>query len=349
MFQSTASILYIQKQLLEKVAFVEKMAKSKGSRKRKNGVVETYTGAQVCGEVIFGEDAEGLGWRVMTNPILMEKISDYLSYIDLAAFCLASKTTKKIVDQMDSSCWRRRAFKLDAVLRLDSTITTNTTSYKQKFFINKSNIGRLANELKTKIDGEIAVSRDSIRVSKDFSQQELALTASLNHHGMLGEVSCKRLLLGNVNLSSIPIQHLGSLSACVKNIVFFGEKVIPNISVLLNEVKCDMLTFLDQTLEADETLALVRAMKTRVRIVTLVNHKGTVDVSALKTFDGKGTCEQVWLVKFDGIPIENTSRLTEDDMKKLAKTINWGVTYENRMGETIIIYRRTPEEDEDMD
>ena len=86
---------------------------------------------EVPGEVTLSEAAGGSGWRVLTNPIMMEKNSDFLSDKDLLAMCLASKTARKIVDQMDSICWRKRALKLKAVLREDATVTTDPTSYPQ--------------------------------------------------------------------------------------------------------------------------------------------------------------------------------------------------------------------------
>ena len=85
---------------------------------------------EVPGEVTLGEAEGGSGWRVMTNPITMEIIANFLSDKDLVSLCLTSKTTKNIVKQMDSSCWRKRAQKLEAVLRLDATDSTSTT-YKE--------------------------------------------------------------------------------------------------------------------------------------------------------------------------------------------------------------------------
>ena len=239
----------------------------------------------------------------MTIPIMMEKISNFLSYKDLVALCLASKTTKKIVDQMDSSCWRKRALKLEAVLRFeDATVTTDSTSYKEMFLILKSKVERLANRIRAKIEdnsGSITVSNS--QDSKYMSLQELVRTASLIHRGMLGEVSCERLCLADVNLSTIFSQHLGSLAASVTDQVFFGGNIIiPHLGVFLDKVKCDKLTFLSQTFNTEETLAMVRAMQTRVRIVILIHSRGNVDVRAMRNFDGKGRCEQVWVVGSEG-------------------------------------------------
>ena len=88
----------------------------------------------------------------MTNPIMMETISKFLSDKDLVALCLASKTTKKIVDQIDSSCWRKRALKLETVLRLDdATDDTDSTSFIERFLVFKPKVERLAKMIRDKI------------------------------------------------------------------------------------------------------------------------------------------------------------------------------------------------------
>merc|ERR1719312_1183794 len=95
---------------------------------------------------------------------------------------------------MDSSCWRRRVFKLEAVLRLDATVSTFSNSYKERYLILKSEVERLVNTIRAKIEEKSGVINVSdYQDSKYFSLQELASTTSLIHHDMLGEVSCKSL------------------------------------------------------------------------------------------------------------------------------------------------------------
>ena len=286
--------------------------------------------------VILCEAAGPSRLNVMMNPILMDKIANYLSDKDLVALCLASKTTKKIIDRMDSSCWGKRAKLLEAVLRLEATDWTRTSS-KERFLILKPEVDRLSLAIRGKIEDNLGViqlhgSVDEARESKFMSQQELASASSLVHHGMLGEVNCRALKLWNVimDLSSIPPQQLGSLAACVRDHVCIGRDVtIPDLGVLLDTVKSEYI-FIDKTLGTEDTLALVRAMQTRVkRVILLIMSKSVaVDiVMALKTYDGKGRCEEIRLVLSLRLrdSIEETNGRTEN-IRKWAQTIGWDVT-----------------------
>ena len=125
------------------------------------------------------------------NLILMDTIAKLLSDKDLVALCLTSKTTKKIVDQMDSSCWRKRANILEAVLTLEAT---DRTSSKERYLFLKPKVERLALTIRRKIEDNMGVIQ--VRPSVSFrpatheeesqfmSLQELTNTASLVHHGI---------------------------------------------------------------------------------------------------------------------------------------------------------------------
>ena len=217
----------------------------------------------------------------MTNPIIMEIIANCVSDKDLVSLCLASKTTKKIVDQMDSSCWRKRAQKLEAFLRMH-TRATDSTPYKERYILLIPKVERLVNRVRGMIEDNLGVINvdphylDNLDVTDDdrevMSLQDLANTASLVHHDMLGEVSIEELELWSGNLSSIPPELLGSLASCVKDRVSItiGEDVIiPNLGVLMDKIKSNLITIRHsgKTLGADEILALVRAMQTRVKTV----------------------------------------------------------------------------------
>ena len=56
--------------------------------------------------------------------------------------------------------------------------------------------------------------------------------------------------------------------------------------------------------------------------MVLIN--SSVDVRALRNFDGKGICEEICVLGKDSN--EDTGTITEEDMRKLAQTIDWGVT-----------------------
>ena len=84
----------------------------------------------------------------------MEKIADLLSDKDLVSLCLASKSSKKIVDRMDSSCWRKRAQKLEAVLRL---VFADSTPYKERYLILIPEVKRLAHRIRGLIEDNLVV------------------------------------------------------------------------------------------------------------------------------------------------------------------------------------------------
>ena len=285
------------------------------------------------------------GWRAMTNPIIMEKIADFLSDKDLVCLCLTSKITKKIVDQMDSSCWRKRAQKLEAVLRLH-TPATDSTPYKERYLLLIPEVERLANRIRGMIEdnsGIIDVDPDYLYTDDDcelMSLQDLANTASLVHYDMVGEVSIQFLQLWSGDLSSIPPYHLGSLAACVTDQVFIGRNLtIHDLGVLLDKVKSENI-FIDKNLETDVTLAaLVQAMQTRVKTVFLIDD-AVVCKTLLKTYGGKGKCEEIRVEMLDSIETHE-----EDMMRQLAQTIDWDVDVtvtveQSDPFETEIIFKR---------
>jgi len=296
-------------------------------------------------EVTFSEAADGIGWRVMTNPIMMEKISHFLSDKDLVALCMASKTTKNIVDQMDSSCWRKKVQKLEAVLRLDATDSTSTT-YKERFIILKSEVDRLANTIKGIMEDDFSSITVFPQDPKSMSLQDLARAASLVHHGILGEVSFENFHLESVNLSSIPTQQLGSLAACVTDeVCIHGDVNIPNLGVLLDKVWCYSLIFTNRTLQTEDTSALIRAMQTRVYKVDVI-YEHIVDrefIRALRNYDGKGECAEVMLFVKEMDP--NTFRYTEEDLRQCAQAIDWDV----QVIHTLFIIRRKQHQEDESD
>ena len=179
--------------------------------------------------------------------------------------------------------------------------------------------------------------------SQFMSLQELAITASLVHHGMHGEVNCKALKLWNVimDLSSIPHKQLGSLAACVTDDVFIGSHVtIPDLKVLLDKVMSENL-FICRSLGTDETLALVRAMQTRVKRVSL--HGEFVDNMALRTYDGKGRCEEVRSIGARRLRDSIEIQVRTENIRRWAQSIDWDVTEDSVIllyGPVIKIERR---------
>ena len=157
-------------------------------------------GSKVSGEDTLCEASGGSRWRAVNNPIIMEIIANFLSDKDLVSLCLTSKKTKKIVDLMDSSCWRKRAKKLEAVLRLH-TCDTVSTPYKERYILLRPEVERLANRIRGKIEENSGVIVVGPMNTQFMSLQEIADTAILVHHNMLGDVSIKSLMLLNGDLS----------------------------------------------------------------------------------------------------------------------------------------------------
>ena len=99
---------------------------------------------------------------------------------------------------------------------------------------------------------------------------EIALAASLAHHGMFG--SMKYMKLSNVDLTSVPAEHLGALASCATGGVKINE-VISDLSPILDNIKCKWLRVnYRRSLGSEETQAQVRAMESRVQWVTLNGH-----------------------------------------------------------------------------
>merc|ERR1719500_1926060 len=122
--------------------------------------------------------------------------------------------------------------------------------------------------------------------------------ASLAHYGFL--VSVRSLNLENVSESSIPIEHLASLVACVKDNVTIGgysrySGRSTDLLAILDNVQCECVSIVN-ILYAEEYSALFRAMKTRVRKLCfncVLCFSIEKLYEELKKYDGKGKCEQI--------------------------------------------------------
>ena len=85
--------------------------------------------------------------------------------------------------------------------------------------------------------------------------------ASLAYHGLLGQAEENTCLaLKNVDLTSVPDEHLASLLSRVATNVYIHNISDCGLVTTLNFVKCKGLT-LSQSLGSEETRALVQAME----------------------------------------------------------------------------------------
>ena len=148
---------------------------------------------------------------------------------------------------------------------------------------------------------------------------EILTAASLAHLGLLGAVH--RIRLKDVDLASVPEEHLAALVSCVTDRVNIRNVTnCPTLSII-NSVKCKWLGIVMQSLGTEETQALVRALESRVERVYLGN-RVSMDIDALTQYGGHGKCwELIYHDKFDRYSYE---------LESWAQRINWAVNHESR-------------------
>jgi len=151
---------------------------------------------------------------------------------------------------------------------------------------------------------------------------EITTAASLAHHGVLGSV--KWLKLWDVDLYSVPAELLASLVSSVTKSVATVNVGNCDLIIILDSVKCKVLSIHSQTLSNGETRALVRAMESRVEMVFLGKmwtwmHGGvSLDITALIQYSGQGKCREVWCWT-------DTADRYWEEMRSWAQRMNWRV------------------------
>ena len=100
---------------------------------------------------------------------------------------------------------------------------------------------------------------------------EITCAASLAHHRLLGSVNVMRL--HDVDLTSVPAEHLASLASCVTMRVAIRNVSGCGLVTILDSVNCAQLVITDQSLGCEETQALLWAMESGVKKVVLGGHR----------------------------------------------------------------------------
>ena len=113
------------------------------------------------------------------------------------------------------------------------------------------------------------------------SLPEITTAASLAHYGFLRPVEEMRLQY--VDLSSVPAEHMASLAACVTDRVIISNVHNFDLINILDNIECQSCYIHGHSLNREESLALVRAMESRVEKVTL---GGEVDIKVLTQYNG---------------------------------------------------------------
>ena len=143
--------------------------------------------------------------------------------------------------------------------------------------------------------GRIIASRIKMNFGhmKPFSVAEVTRVARLAHHGFLGPLD--ELSLDDVNLSSVPADHLASLASCVTVNVNIRNVSGCDLSTILDSLHCKRLSISRQSLSSEETQALVRAMEAGVENTVLGSRDVTLDIEALAGYSGQGSLTWNWI------------------------------------------------------
>ena len=148
----------------------------------------------------------------------------------------------------------------------------------------------------------------------DNSISGIRCAASLTHHGLLNGLFT--MGMENVDLSSVPTQHLVSLTASVIIGIFIENVSGCNLHSILTSLKCDQVIITNQSLGREETRALVQAMESRVEEIRL-SGLAALDIKALTEYRGLGKC---WKVR---LCTGYTKKRYSEDLSKWARSKNW--------------------------
>ena len=97
----------------------------------------------------------------------------------------------------------------------------------------------------------------------------------------------------NLDLTSVPADHLASLISSVTWRVDIENVSGCSLVNILESVKCQQLGIYSQSLDSEETQALVWAMESGVEIVRLYGEV-TLEIRDLVEYSGQGKCRRVW-------------------------------------------------------
>ena len=155
---------------------------------------------------------------------------------------------------------------------------------------------------------------------------EITTAASLAYHGLLCSVEWMRLC--DVDLASVPAEHLASLAACATEYVGIRNVSNTDLTSILDSSNSDELYIDKQSLSTAETRAMVRTMANVEEVMLGLRGEVTVDISTLVTYGGRGKCERVRFYN-------NTADKYREEVRRWAQRISWRVT--SNVSDKIII------------
>ena len=211
----------------------------------------------------------------------------------------------------DRICWKKRATKLAAIIDIRDPL--------EKLFPEKP-----FRKMYTILRSRAYVRISHIRGHPELNPGDTAVAASLAYHGLLGPLRVLRLL--DMDLSTVPAEHLASLVSCVTNLITIRGVSGCDMVSILDSVKCKVLSLHreERRLNNLETSALVRAMETRVEQLVLGGPEQTLlDVTALIQYSGQGRCQLIDMILIEKSYDEENY---EEDMKNWAKDKQWSIT-----------------------
>ena len=131
------------------------------------------------------------------------------------------------------------------------------------------------------------------------------------------------------DLASVPAEHLVALASCATFRVDIIRVRNCDLVSILDNIKCRQCGIYDQSLNREESLALVRVMESRVERVELgfdgiMLCRGdlSLDIQALTQYSGEGRC---WSVEYFCVGADRY----REEVRSWAQSINWDVTQDD--------------------
>ena len=147
----------------------------------------------------------------------------------------------------------------------------------------------------------------------------ITCAASLAHHRLLGSV--REMGLCDVDLTSVPAEHLASLVSGVTGTVTIYRVSGCNLVTILDSVRSRVMSICTQRLGSEETQALVRVMDSGVKKLNL-NVGVTLDIAWAMRYNGQGKCRKVECVL-------DTTRRYREQLRTWATSRKWKVTLDD--------------------
>ena len=119
------------------------------------------------------------------------------------------------------------------------------------------------------IESLVKWTKDKLQSFRPPLLHEIATAASLANHGVLGSV--ESVNLKNVDLASVPAEHLASLASCVTVAVGIINVSNTDLSPILDNIKCKWLRVnYRRSLGSEETQALVQDQNQKIQYIDVI-------------------------------------------------------------------------------